>query len=451
VVSSVLAGSIAHPLSELVHVATRVAAGDLDGEAPLHRDDEIGALAQAFNSMTEQLRGLIAGLEQRVSQRTEALRDANLALRRRALQLEISAKVSREITSILNIDDLLYGVVDLIRDAFGFYHVHILMMNEEGTQLLMRASTASTARRIQGLAMAAESLNSNAAQANEPVLVNDVTGDRRYLWDGGLPDVRSELVVPLRIGDHVLGTLDVQSSEVNAFTPDDLVVLQSLGDQIAVAIQNARLYDQSSELAALEERHRLARELHDSVTQSLFSLDLHAKAAATYLREDPLEAENRIRQLRQITHDTLQEMRSVVFALRLSALEGSDLQSALKQQVDHMRRADGPEIVLTVTGAAELSREVKESLLRIAREAIHNAVEHASAERILVALNMDDRYVSLCVSDDGCGFDPTAVTFGGRGFGLAGIRERATGLNGNLEIESSPGAGTRIRVSLPTA
>jgi nitrate/nitrite-specific signal transduction histidine kinase len=448
-VSSALAGNISHPLSELAHVASRVAAGDLGGEAPSEREDEIGALARAFNSMTDQLRGLIGGLEQRVAERTEALREANVALRRRALQLETSAHVSREVTSILNIDDLLSGVVGLIRDAFGFYHVHIFLLNEEGTRLLLRASSAAADKQVPSLSVTGQSLNSRAAQTNEPVLVNDVAADTRFLWDVRLSDVRSELVVPLRTGERVLGTLDVQSSGVNAFTPDDLVVVQSLGDQIAVAIQNARLYDQSRELAALEERHRLARELHDSVAQSLFSLDLHAKAAGTYLRVDPLEAEKSIHRLRQITHDTLQEMRSVIHDLRPRDIDEADLQSEMRYKIERMRRADGPEISLTVTGTAELSRRIKQSLLRIAQEAIHNALRHAGASRIVVVLSMDDRYVSLGVSDDGCGFDPTAVTLSGRAFGLAGMSERTTALNGNLEIESSPGAGTRIRVSVP--
>jgi len=261
--------------------------------------------------------------------------------------------------------------------------------------------------------------------------------------------VRSELVVPLRTGERVLGTLDVQSSKLNAFTADDLVIVQSLGDQIAIAIQNARLYDQSRELAALEERHRLARELHDSVAQSLFSLDLHAKAAGTHLRENPLEADRSIHRLREITHDTLREMRSVILDLRPPDIEEATLQSALRYQIERMRRAEGPEISLTVTGTAELPRRVKEGLLRIAQEAIHNAVRHAGASRVLVVLNMDDRCVSLCISDDGCGFEPTAVTLSGRAFGLAGISERTAALNGVVEIESSPGAGTRIRISVP--
>jgi nitrate/nitrite-specific signal transduction histidine kinase len=442
--------SISTPLTDLVETASQIAAGDLHRVARVEQEDEVGVLARAFNSMTAQLRELIDSLEKRVVERTRALREANEALRQRALQLETSAQVSREITSILDIDDLLARVVELIRDAFGYYHVHIFLIGKEANDLVLRASTGEVSTHSQRLSIGGQSLNGHVAQTNEPLAVNDVRQDPRYLPDALLPKTRSELVIPLRVGQQVVGTLDVQSSRLSAFTPEDVLVIQSLGDQIAIAIENARLYDRSRELATLEERHRLARELHDSVSQSLFSLELHAKAIATYLKRDPEQAETRIGQLRQITHDTLQEMRSLIFDLHPPSLEDGGLVAALRQQLDLLRRPDGPQLALEVTGEGSLPIEMEHDLLRIAQEAVRNAIEHAEAQRIVVALTMEDGQVTLSVSDDGRGFDQASVPVDQRGFGLLGMRERSRALGVSLEILTEPGAGTQVRVCLST-
>jgi signal transduction histidine kinase len=398
--------------------------------------------AQLYEELQDRSERLKYTLEQEVAQRTTELAQ-------RAVQLETSAQVSREITSILDIDKLLARVVELIRDAFGYYHVNIFLVDKETDRLILRASSGAVSPRLQHLEIGSESFNGEAVQANKALLVNDVAQDPRCLTDEQLPDTQSELVVPLRVGDQVLGTLDVHSAEVNAFTPEDALVVQSLGDQIAVAIENARLYDRSRELAVLEERHRLARELHDSVTQSLFSLDLHARAIATYLKRDPRQAEAQIQQLRQITHDTLQEMRSLIFDLRPASLEEIELVPALRQQIERLHRPDGPELVLQATGERRLPVEVERDLFRIAQEALSNAVKHAGAQRVVVALTIESEQVTLCVTDDGRGFDPASLPASRRAFGLIGMRERAELLNGGFEILSQPGAGTQVKVYVP--
>jgi nitrate/nitrite-specific signal transduction histidine kinase len=442
--------SIASPLVNLVETATRIAGGDLGRVAVAQGEDEVAVLARAFNSMTAQLRNLISSLEQRVAERTEALQRANQSLQHRAVQLETSAQVSREITSILNIDDLLRQVVDLIRDAFGYYHVYIFLVGEQPDRLEVRASSGGITPMLRPLKIGPGSLNGAAAYANEAVLANDVSQDSRYLADELLPDTQSELVIPLRFANRVLGTLDVQSSLINAFAASDVLVLQSLGDQIAIAIENAYLYDRSRELATLEERHRLARELHDSVTQSLFSLDLHAKAVTTYLKRDPQQAEVHAAELRQITHDTLGEMRSLIFDLRPPSLKDNGLISALRQQIERLRRPDGPELVLQAAGDHRLPGVVEQELFRIAQEALSNAMKHAGAKRIVVELTIGSEQVALCVTDDGRGFDPESLPTHRRAFGLTGMRERAELLRGRFDILSRPGVGTKIEVCVPT-
>ena len=241
--------SITHPLVSLAETATQIAGGNLERTAPVLRDDEIGMLATAFNSMTAQLRDLISHLEQRVQKRTNALHEANEALQRRALQMETSAQVSRQITSILEIDELLTRVVHLIRDAFGYSHARIFLV--DGEELVQRANTSEAVAGVGRVRVGLISLNTEAVRTGQAVVANDVTLDPRFLKEEPLPNIRSELAIPLRVGDRVIGTLDVLSDKFNAFAPEDLLVITSLGDQIAVAIENARLYARSRDLAVL--------------------------------------------------------------------------------------------------------------------------------------------------------------------------------------------------------
>jgi len=445
VVALFLARNIAGPLANLVETAERVAGGELEHTAEVQRDDEIGALARAFNTMTARLRELIDSLEQRVRERTQTLQ-------RRALQLETSTRVSREITSILDIDDLLNQVVDLIKEAFGYYYVGIFLVDRQTNTLAFAAGTGEAGQRLKSQGMQMEigggSLNGEVAQTSRAMMVNDVLEDGRYLADERLADTRAELVIPLRIGERVLGTLDVQSTEVNAFGEEDVRILQSLGDQVAVAIENARLYDRSQALAVLEERNRLARELHDSVTQSLYSLVLFAGAGQEMVEGGRLEpVKGHLSRIEQTAQQALKEMRLLVHELRPPVLEEEGLLGALQQRLDAVERRAGVKVRLLVEGTVELPAPVEEGLYRIAQEALNNALKHAAATLVTVGIRVNREQVELEVADNGVGFDLDAVSHMG-GVGLASMRERAAGLGGLLVIVSEPGEGTRVRVSV---
>jgi len=446
--SLLLTRSIAGPLVNLVNTATQIAAGDLERTAEVERDDELGTLAEAFNSMTAQLRELINSLEQRVKERTQALREANQALQRRAVQLETSAQVSKEVTSILDIGDLLTQVVHLIRDAFGYYHVHIFLLDRETDQLVLRASSSGVELQHQNITLAAQSINSQVVQSQAPVMVNDVTQNAHYLLDERLPETRSELVIPLQLGDRVIGTLDVQSSQVDAFAEEDVLLIQSLGDQIAVAIDNARLYDRSRELAVLEERTRLARELHDSVTQSLYSLLLLTEGWRRTASADAKEhVEDYLRRIGEITQQALKEMRLLIHELRPLALEEVGLHGALLRRLDAVEKRAGVDARILADDLVDLAPPVEEGLYRIAQEALNNALKHAEAESVVVHIGADNGRVVLKVTDDGCGFDPAVLDDAG-GMGLASMQERACALGGSLTITSAPEVGTTVTVTI---
>ncbi|MGD9029470.1 MAG: GAF domain-containing protein [Anaerolineae bacterium] len=442
--------TIADPLAGLAETATDIAGGDLDSRARTARDDEIGTLARAFNSMTAQLQDSITNLEERVAERTRALQQANQALEQRALQMETSARVSRELTSILDIDDLLTQVVELIRDAFQYYHVHIFLLDTSNDQLILRASTSSTMPEHRHIGVASHSINGQAMQSGEPVVVNDVRDSPFFLADRYLPDVQSEVVIPLRLGDQVIGTLDVQSAEPGAFTQQDLLVIQSLGDQIAVAIENARLYDRSQELAVLEERTRLARELHDSVTQSLYSVVLLTEGWRRSIRAGgAAHVEDYLTRIGQVNQQALKEMRLLIHELRPPALEEEGLLGALHQRLEAVEKRAGVDVRLIADSIVQLPHPVEEGLYRIAQEALNNALKHAAASHIVVRLAVADGRSVLEVEDDGRGFIVGAAD-GRGGMGLANMRDRAQALGGSLAVLSTPGQGTVVRATVVT-
>jgi signal transduction histidine kinase len=403
--------------------------------------------AQLYEELQAQSQQMQRTLSREVAHRTAELRH-------RALQLETSARVSRQITSILEIDALLAKVVELIREAFDYYAVFVFLL-EAGTRCLVLRAASGTAgqelvARGMTLLLNEPSLNTAAVRTDESLLINDVSCEPLFKRLDLLPDTRSELVIPLRVGERVIGTLDVQSDRLGAFQEEDLLAIQSLGGQIAIAIENARLYGRSQELAILEERTRLARELHDSVAQSLFSINLRATAVGSYLHQDLVTAEEELQELGRTADHALRDMRALIHDLRPVSLEEGGLVPALRREISHLRRAGGPEFVLQESGNMVMSPRVEQELFRIGQEALRNAVKHSSAQTITVFIGAEQGCIDLRVEDDGRGFDPGSLSpEDSRSFGLTGLRERIRLLDGQLEIRSWPEDGTRVRVRVP--
>lgn len=440
---------IADPIVELADTATQISKGDLERTANVQGEDEIGALAQAFNSMTAQLRDLINSLEHRVDERTRALQEANTALEQRALQLQISAQVGREITSILDIDVLLPRVVEMIREAFGYYHVQVFLLDGNANELVLRASSGNKCLEHRRLDIGMSSINAKAAQTGVALLVNDVLRDPGFLPDSQLPETRSELVIPLRLGNQTIGTLDVHNALVGAFTEEDTVAIQSLGDQIVVAIENAHLYDQSRELAVLEERTRLARDLHDSVTQSLYSLVLLTEGWRRLLNAGTeSQTEDYLRRIGEIAQQALREMRLLIHELRPPMLEQEGLVGAVRKRLDAVEKRVGVEARVVMDDFVELPASLEEGLYWITQEALNNALKHAAAKKESVRMYVEGEMLVLEVVDDGQGFDLDAAKHRG-GMGLASMGERAREMRGTLTIRSAPGQGTTVKVIVP--
>lgn len=441
--------TIANPIIKLAHTASQIAHGDWEQTAVIERDDEVGALAIAFNSMTDQLKELINSLEQRVEVRTRDLQNVNKELNQRALQLETSAKVAREITSILNIDLLLKRVVELIQESFDFYHVQVFLLDKENKKLVLGASSGDRKIQHHQIPIDGRSLNSLTILSGSTQVANDIAQTPNFLYDEGLPDTQSEVVIPLRVGGQTIGTLDIHNDEAYAFRDEEIMVFQSLGDQIAIAIENARLYNQSWNLAILEERNRLARELHDSVTQSLYSLLLLTEGWRRTLNgQEKVDIESYLSRIKDILTRSLKEMRLLIMELRPPSLDQEGLVGALQKRLDTVEKRVGIKARVMMEEFCDLPIAVEKELYWIAQEALNNSLKHSNASHVTVLINVKGSSVILKVIDDGIGFDvQTAQSQGG--MGLFNMRERATRLGGSLRIESMIGAGTVVTACVP--
>ncbi|HZS00375.1 MAG TPA: PAS domain S-box protein [Chloroflexota bacterium] len=260
--------------------------------------------------------------------------------------------------------------------------------------------------------------------------------------------IRTWLAVPLPLKERIIGMLTVSSSATDAYTARDATLMMAIASQAAVAIENARLYQQAQNLAALEERQRLARELHDSVSQALYGIALGARTARTLLDRDPALVADPLDYVLSLADAGLAEMRALIFELRPESLATEGLVAALDKQVAALRARHGIDVQATLCDEPDVPLELKEPIYRIAQEALHNTVKHARAHHVALRLECTPEEISLEVTDDGVGFDPAAEYPGH--LGLQSMRERAAALGGTLEIESARGQGSRLWARIPT-
>ncbi|HYI14168.1 MAG TPA: PAS domain S-box protein [Thermomicrobiales bacterium] len=259
--------------------------------------------------------------------------------------------------------------------------------------------------------------------------------------------VVSFLAAPLMVKNELLGVMFISSAQEDRYTQHDIDLVTATANQVAVAIQNTRLHGQSREVAALEERQRLARELHDSVSQALYGIGLGARTARTQLDRDPAKATAPLDYVLQLAEAGMAEMRALIFELRPESLEHEGLVVALEKQAAATRARHMIAVNLSLGEEPQCPIETKEMLYRIAQEAMHNTVKHARATTIDLRLTNDDGCLLLDIMDNGRGFD-TSGSFPGH-LGLISMRERAERACGTLTITSTPGSGTHVHVEVP--
>jgi signal transduction histidine kinase len=282
-----------------------------------------------------------------------------------------------------------------------------------------------------------------------PYRTDDIHDHPRFRgwWPAGHPDMRSFLGVPIVAPEGVIGAFYLTEKIAGPdFTDEDEELIELLAAHAAIAITNARLYEQTKELSIVAERNRLALDLHDAVSQKLFGLVLSAEAAGTLLEREPAAARDQVAKLRALAQEALDELRTLVFELRPPDLERDGLGGALRKHVDLLQRVQPREIELVVDGVPPADPERDGEILRIAQEALQNALKHSRADHVTVRLAAADGRIRLEVEDDGVGFDPESTAARSRRLGLTSMEERAERIGAELEILSARDAGTTVRL-----
>jgi signal transduction histidine kinase len=282
----------------------------------------------------------------------------------------------------------------------------------------------------------------------KPIRVDDIRADPRFeWWPSAHPDMSDFLGVPIRDDSDILGIIFAACKrDPGGFTERDEQLLGLFASHAAIALTNARLYERGRELSVLEERARLARELHDAVSQKLFSIRAKASAAGVLLRRDPDRAVAEIESVAFLAGQAHAELRAVIDGLAPPDLAAGELAGSLRSYAVLAGRTYGAEVRFHAEQLPELGPQRATVVYRVAQEALHNALRHSGAAVVCVSLSARRRRVVLEVTDRGLGFTPGAAP---GGLGLASMRERAASAGGTLTVRSAPGEGTLVRLELP--
>lgn len=282
-------------------------------------------------------------------------------------------------------------------------------------------------------------------QSQEPCLIHDLASYQFQPFFADLRMMNAYLAVPIVTNEEVIGFISLETCCSDRLTPVNIERLQAFAAQAAVAIENARLYQQSVELAALHERQQIARDLHDSVTQTLFSATTVADAVITLWQQDPTQIEPELRDLHNLTRSALAEMRTLLFELRPDVLAAASLPALLQQLLDTLAGRTHITVEFNApkpTTTRLLPPDVKDALFRITQEALNNIVKHARAQKIEINLAMNETMVSLSIKDNGRGFNHLEVD--SNCFGLRMMQERARNANVACRVQSDIGSGTEV-------
>ncbi|MBC8255602.1 MAG: PAS domain-containing protein, partial [Ardenticatenia bacterium] len=395
------------------------------------------AIALENARLLDQVQRQTTELEQRIAERTRDL----------ATLYEVTAVASES----LNLQTTLERSLEQVLEALQCRAGAIQVLDETGERLRL----AVHQRIPPDLVAQWDSLPADGGlmgwvlEHKEPLMVPDVVADPRTRQAVRASGFTAYVGAPMRASGQVLGVLSVFGEAGQQFSAEDVALVASVADHVGVAVENARLRRRAEEAAVLEERQRLARELHDSVTQSLYSLTLFAEAARELAVAGDLDrVENYVAQLGETALQALKEMRLLVYQLRPEALERVGLVEALQQRLDAVEGRAGVENHLLVEEGLTLPPPVRQGLYLIAREALNNALKHAAATSVTVHIRTEGQHVKLEVVDNGRGFDPGTLRDRG-GMGLISMRERAEALGGSLTVLSAPGEGTRVKVEVP--
>jgi signal transduction histidine kinase len=432
-------------LDRVIAAAQEVARGKFGQTVTAETGDEVEELARQFNLMSAQLETSYSRLEAQLNRRTRELMALN----------EIAAVVSRS----RQLEEVLQVALSETLSVTGLDAAGIYLLRDERKQSVRQPTPPPVLKLVahQGLApemvqaidnlAVGEGFSGRVVVEDRPLIVHNLRDDERLTRPlAGDTRLQALASFPLRASGKVLGTLFVLAPEGHIFSPEDVELLASIGHQVGSAVQNARLLQRVQEAATQEERQRLARELHDAVTQTLFSASLISDVLPRIWARSPELGAERLEELRELNRGALAEMRTLLLELRPATLTESSLPELVRQLRDAAIGRQRLAVDLDLNGEPwTLPPEVQIAFYRIAQEALNNVSKHAQAEQVFVRLHYGEDTVSLAVADDGRGF--TVGDARPDSLGLSIMRERAAQIGADLVADSEPGEGTCISVS----
>jgi len=379
------------------------------------------------------------------------------ALLRHNRELELLNQASQAFNSTLRLDQVLATVLEGVRHLLDVTACSIWLIDPEMGELVCRQATGPSSEIVPGRRLAlGEGLAGQVASSGERQVVQDTMADDRFsesLDHQTGEKARSLLCVPLRAKRGVIGVIYLVDARINRFGSTDLRWVEALAAAAASAIENAQLHSQIRQLAAEKERQRLARELHDTVTQSLYSIGMAAQTLLKLLGKSDLDnrALDAIEHILALSQSTLSEMRERLQNLHPTALADQGLIKALSQHTDML----STQYLLSIEFETDLESpffvvQQEETLYYIAKEALWNVVKHAGATCAKVLLTEENKQIILSIVDSGNGFDP-AVFVQEETMGLRNMKQRAELLGGTFDLVTEPGHGTRITVRIPAS
>ncbi len=426
---------LTHPLANLLQGITTANQGNLETTVPISFHDEIGFLTSSFNRLTQTLAQSYDVLEQRVADRTRELSTfsdlTNLPLDEDDLNDSLQPAVSRILEAGQCQALCLHLLADNGQSLFLAARRHI--PEAEAPALETLTLTPGFAALIQDL--------------ETTVITNNLSGQTDLPPALRLPQYRSYLGTPLSAGEHSLGWLSCFRTTETGFGISEASFLVALARQLGVFVENHRLRQRIGQVAVLEERQRLARDLHDSVTQMLYSMTLFAHAGKMAVEDGDKERLNRaLEQMSAVSLQALREMRSLLYELQPPPLAEVGLVRALAIRLDTVERRVGIKVEYQPQLSLPLPESVERELYFVAIEALNNALKHARAQQVNINLAGAEDGVTLSIVDNGCDFDAVQTASGS---GIRNMQQRIARIGGAFDLVTAPGAGTSIAVTVP--
>jgi signal transduction histidine kinase len=436
------------PYGEFGFLGLAVAVSLQMANSVIRTEEELAQHRQNLEALVEARTAELTTANQHLVQEIAAREGAEVALRRRVEELAVLSRIARALAMTTDLEQ----VSETVAYLFDASYTHIIVLMDEADDLMVLVGfdreTGPVGRTHVDVPLAELPVVRQVLSQGQPLTMSDLQAQplapqvREFIAGR---NVRSIMLLPLLVRGAIIGFMSVASDEAGRdFTPDEISLAETIAGDVAAAVENARLLETAKAAAAAIERNRIARELHDSVTQTMYSVSIVAEALPRLMERDLARAKRNVAYLRQTTLGALAEMRTLLFELRPGSLEKAGLDVLLQQLADVLTGRTRVPVEMAVESEVTLPPDVKIGLYRIAQEAFNNIAKHARASHAWATLQTESDGAILVIRDNGQGFDPTSIP--PEHMGTRIMRERAEEMGAAITVESRPREGTTISV-----